>query len=447
MKGVAVIRICVSKVRPQRRIILCLALVAGCSVATLAADTVTGVAHNRTLGQFATGDEVILLRLDQGMQEEARTKTDSQGSFALKVRFTDKPHLLRVLHEGVNYDQQVSAGDAVSVDVFEAAAKVQGLAGSIEIMRTGTKGELLHVSDMIEIRNDSSPPLTQAGERTFEVYLPTHAKIDSVLAASSGKMGVMISATPVPGEPGHFTVNFPLRPGATKLAFNYDLPYDGRATFRTRRLYPLQQLAVMIPPTMKFSSQSPAFQVLPTGNSNYQVQAANRVNAGEGPEFEISGMGALPALQAQAQPPPKAAASVATPAPSASSSSPAPTQGVNASGAVAGSGLSAPASRRKWWVLGVGGFLVLGAGGFLLWRGERLFVNRQFVNRQFVNPGTVAERTGPGSASSSEVLKEELFRLEIDRLHGTISGEEYDSARQALEGTIRRALARAGAKT
>ena len=438
------IRICVSKVRPQRRIILCLALIAGCSVATLAADTVTGVARNRTLGQFASGDEVILLRLDQGMQEEARTKTDSQGSFTLRVQVPDKAHLLRVLHQGVNYDQQVSAGDVVSVDVFDSAARVQGLAGSIEIIRTGTKGDLLHVSDMIEIRNDSSPPLTQAGERTFEVYLPARAKIDSVLAASSGKMGVMISATPVPGEPGHFTVNFPLRPGATKFAFNYDLPYDGRATFRTRRLYPLQQLAVMIPPTMRFSSRSPAFQVLPTGNGNYQVQAVNRVNAGEGPEFEISGAGALPALQAQAPRPPKAPTTVATHAASAPSSSPAATERANALG---GSGLSAPVSRRTWWVLGVGGFFVLGAGGFLLWRGERLFVNRQSVNRLFVNPGTVAERTGQGSASSSEVLKEELFRLEIDRLHGTISGEEYDSARQALEGTIKRALARAGAKT
>jgi hypothetical protein len=427
-----VIRICGSKIRP-RKIILGLALIAGFSVAALAADTVTGVARNRTRGQSAIGDEVILLGLDQGMQEEARTKTDSQGSFTLKLRFIDKLHLLRVLHQGVNYDQQVSAGDAVSIDVFDAATKVQGLAGSIEIIRTGTKENMLHVSDMIEIRNDSSPPRTQAGERTFEVYLPAHAKIDSVLAASSGKMGVIISAKPVAGEPGHFAVNFPLRPGATKFGFNYDLPYDGRVTFRTRRLYPVQQLAVMIPPTMKFSSRSPAFQVLRTGNSNYQVQAANRVNAGEGPEFEISGVGALPALQAQAQPPPRAPTTVATPAPSAPSSSQASTQRANASGTVAGR--SAPASRRKWWVLGVGGFLLLGAGGFLLWR-ERLFVN----------PGPVAEQTGQGSASSSEVLKDELFRLEIDRLHGTISGEEYDSAKQALEGTIKRALTRAGAK-
>jgi hypothetical protein len=100
---------------------------------------------------------------------------------------------------------------------------------------------------------------------------------------------------------------------------------------------------------------------------------------------------------------------------------------------VAGSKPSAPVSRRQWWVLGVGGFLALGAGGFLLWRGERISANS-------------GEQSGQGLAYSSEVLKEGLFRLEIDRLHGTISGEEYDSAKQALEGTIKRALARAGAK-
>jgi hypothetical protein len=111
----------------------------------------------------------------------------------------------------------------------------------------------------------------------------------------------MISATPVPGELGHYTVSFPLRPGATKFAFNYDLPYDGHAAFQTRHAYPLQKLAVMIPPTMNFSSRSSAFEILATGNSGYQVHAANQLAAGEGPGFEVSGTGALPPLGDQAK--------------------------------------------------------------------------------------------------------------------------------------------------
>src|SRR5882762_4902647 len=52
----------------------------------------------------------------------------------------------------------------------------------------------------------------------------------------------------------------------------------------------------MIPPTMRFSSRSSAFEILATGDSRYQVQAANQLKEGEGPEFEVFGTGALPPL-------------------------------------------------------------------------------------------------------------------------------------------------------
>jgi hypothetical protein len=276
-----------------------LALLACCSTAALGANNVTGSVRNQSRGEPAAGDAVILLRLDRGMQEEARAKTDALGAFTFNVQYLDKPYLVRVVHHGVSYDQQASAGDVLSIQVFDAAHRVRGVTGSIEILRAGTTGNLLHVSDLYEIRNESSPALTQAGERTFEAYLPAKAKISSVLAAGPGEIGVVISAAPVPGEAGHYAVSFPLRPGATKLAFNYDLPYDGHAAFQTRHAYPLQQLAVMIPPTMKFSSRSAAFKTLATGNTRYQVQAANQLKAGEGPEFEVSGTGALPPLEDQ----------------------------------------------------------------------------------------------------------------------------------------------------
>lgn len=279
-----------------RRALSVLALLACFSTSALGPNNITGSVRNQSRDEPAAGDEVILARLDAGMQEEARAKTDSQGVFTLNVQHPDEPYLVRVFHQGVSYDQQASAGQALSIQVFDAATHVQGITGTIEILRTGTLGHLLHVSDMVEIKNESSPPLTQAGERTFEVYLPTNAKIDSVLAAGPGKMSVIISAAPVPREPGHYAVNFSLRPGATKFAFNYDLPYRGHAAFQTRHAYPLQQMAVMIPPTMKFSSRSPAFRILPVGNSHYQVQAANQLQAGEGPGFEVSGTGTLPPL-------------------------------------------------------------------------------------------------------------------------------------------------------
>ncbi len=422
----------------RRKLLMGVSYIAVWSAAALAADTITGVVRNQTRSRLAIGDEVILLRLDRGMQEETRTKTDSRGSFLLKVQHPGALHLVRVVHQGVNYDQRASVGDAVSIDVFDAAAKVQGITGSIEIIRIGTNGNLLHICDMVEIRNDSVPPRTKVGERTFEVYLPAHAKMDSVHAAGSGKIGVTISAAPVPGEPGHYTVNFPLRPGATQFAFNYDLPYDGRTVLRTKSRYPLQQLAVMMPPTMKFIARSPAFQVLPTGNNSYQVEAATQVKAGEGSEFEISGMGTLPALQAQIQSPAKpSVAALPVPALSALDNSRARSQGANALSAAPSSGLFARPWWLEWWVLSASAILLFAVGGFLLWRRQHRFASVMTMSAQ--NTEWPRQISAPWVGA----LKDELFQLEVDRLQGTISGEEYVLARQALEGTVERAVARA----
>jgi hypothetical protein len=278
------------------------AVLAFCSIAAPGANNIAGSVRNETRGEPATGDEVLLIRLglDKGMRE-AQAKTDAHGAFTLGVQYPDQPYLVREVHQGISYDQRALVGDALTIQVFDTALQVPGVTGTIEIIRAATKGSLLHVSDLVEIKNESSPPLTQASERTFEAYLPANAKIDSVLAAGPGKISEIISAAPVPGEPGHFTVNFPLRPGATKFAFNYDLPYHGHAAFRIRHKYPLQQFAVMIPPTMKFSSRSLAFEVLAAGDTDYKVHAATQVKAGEGPAFDVYGTGVLPSIQGQAK--------------------------------------------------------------------------------------------------------------------------------------------------
>jgi hypothetical protein len=273
-----------------------LILLACFSAGALPADRITGSVRNESRGEPAAGDEVILIRLDGAIQWETRAKTDAQGLFTLPTQYPDKPYLVRVIHQGVSYDQHASIAQVLSIQAFDAVRRLHGVSCNIEILRVVTNGSLLHISDLVEVKNESNPPLTKAGQRTFEVFLPANAKLDSVLAAGPGETGLIISAASVSGEPGHYTLNFPLRPGATKFAFNYDLPYDGHATFQTRHAYPLRQMAVMIPPTMKFSSRPATFQLLSNGNASYQVQAAYQLRAGEGPSFEVSGTGTLPPL-------------------------------------------------------------------------------------------------------------------------------------------------------
>ena len=396
------------------------------SFTAFGSNTITGWVRNQSRGRPAVGDEVILVRLDQGMREEERTRTDAQGAFWLRVQHRDKPYLVRVKHQNVDYDQRATVGGVITIPVFDAADHVPGISGTIEILRVGEIGKSLHVSDMFEIKNASVPSFTQSGEPTFEVYLPLNAKIDSVLAAGPNNIGVMLSVVPVSGKPGHYAVNFPLLPGITKFAFNYDLPYNGSAAFRTWHAYPLQQLAVMIPTTMKFSSLLSRFQILRTGASNYQVRAVGQVMAGQGPTFTISGTGNFPPLPDQSetkvssQPPvlPKSTVS-----------------GLDHSTPPLSGRTNSDFGTSSLWPM-LQSLLVccalLASCTFIAWRAHKVW-KKAVRGRRIpfaIRPTTLLDG-----------LKNELFQLESDKIRGSISGEEYVSARQALQHIVDRAVA------
>ena len=59
-------------------------------------------------------------------------------------------------------------------------------------------------------------------------------------------------------------------------------------------------------------------------------------------------------------------------------------------------------------------------------------------------PGTGGEALAVGGPSTLNVLKEELFTLETERLQGKISEGEYAEHKTALEQVLRRVLNRGG---
>lgn len=408
------------------RSILRIAVFLSFTPAALASNTITGSVRNQSRGQPAVGDEVILIRIDHGMQVEKHTRTNALGAFSLDMQHPDNPYLVRVKHQDVNYDQRAPVGGAMTISVFDVADHVPGISGTIEILRAGTAGKSLHVSDMIEVNNASSPPFTQTGESTFEVCLPSDAKLDSVLAAGPEKIGMMVSAVPVSGKPGHYAVNFPLQPGATKFAFNYDLPYKGYVAFRTWHLYPLEQLAVMIPTTMEFSSLSSKFQILRTGAGNYRVRAIGPVTAGQGPTFVVSGTGDFPPLPDQTKPKTPSQLPVLPKSSVSASDSNAPP--------LSGQTKLDPAASSLWLTPQalLIGCALLAACALIAWRAREVYRN---VARGYGIPSAVRP------ATLLDGLKNELFQLESDRILGAISGEKYASARQAWEQVVEHAVA------
>src|SRR5579872_2552621 len=283
---------------PSRRFLLA----ARCSVlgtvllllATSAfADSLTGKVTNGTNGKPSAGDDVVLIKLAQGMQEAARGKTDAKGNFSLNVDNLQEPHLVRVNHQGVNYFQPAPPGtSAVNVQVFDVAKKLDAVSTTVDVMRFQAQNGQLQVLELFAVQNSSKPPRSQMSDDNYEIQLPPGAQIDTSLAKAPG--GQPVNSAPVPlNKKGRYTFIFPLRPGETQFEIGYHLPYSGSAKIDPKPLVAQQHFVIMLPKEMQFKADNAArFQAMNDNTAN--VQVATQVQPGEALGFTVSGTGMLP---------------------------------------------------------------------------------------------------------------------------------------------------------
>lgn len=382
------------------------------------ADSITGMVHDRTTGKPAAGDEVVLLRLGEGMQEQSRTNTDAQGGFVLEGTEGSAEYIVRVLHQRVNYDQPATGRTSqLQIEVYDAVDKIPGLSGKMGIVQTESDGRFLKLTEMYAIDNASQPPVTQASPRNLTISLPPKATLD--WAQVKGPGGIWTKAPLAEAKDGKFsyTIDFPLRPGETLFKFSYHLPYQGPTSFHLKVEYPIQKFAVVHPSSMSFKAARPNTFANPglAGGMELEQVLAEPVT-GQIPAFTIAGQGVAPPVTSAGKEPRSGGQSLPalptpqTPALTARISAPTP---------------PASSSDTKQIGLMAGGLAGILAAGIAVWLLTR-------------------KRRLPASPKQPqlEALKDELFQLESDRLHGSISAEEYASSKDALNAGIQRALAR-----
>jgi hypothetical protein len=407
--------------------------------ALAASQTLTGSVTNGTTNKPASGDDVVLLSLMNGMQEAGRTQTDTKGSFALKLDAAG-PHLIRVIHQGVTYHRMAPPGTtSVEVQVFDVAKKVAGIQVTADVMRFQAQGNELGGVRLFAVNNESNPPRTQMNDQNFEFCLPDGAQIDQSMAQTAG--GQPINSAPVPQqEKNRYAFIFPLRPGETQFQVSFHLPYSGQISINPRAIYGSQHFVVMLPKSMQFTAgQGAAF--VPMNDPRQPdaiVQVVSNTTVGQPLDFNLSGTGTL------------------SDASDDSAGAPTPAAG----GAVAGrdsrpgGGLGPPIDapdpleKYRWYILG--GFGVVLAAGAIFVIGRSKTTVPQFASSDLeivdlpiaAKPALIADR----STLLLDALKEELFQLEVEHKQGKISQAEYDKAKTALDQTLERALKRGTAK-
>ena len=112
--------------------------------ATLAiAAPVTGTVTNKTTGKPAAGDPVVLVDVQAGMQEVAKTTTDARGRYTLKTPGNSN-YLVRVTHQGAGYFIAAPQGGGPGdIPVYDVVAKAQGVSCEADVLEMETDGSHL----------------------------------------------------------------------------------------------------------------------------------------------------------------------------------------------------------------------------------------------------------------------------------------------------------------
>ncbi len=421
------------------------------------AETLTGTVNNGTTGKPGAGDDVVLIKLANGMEEAARTKADAKGNF--KFTYDDVgPHLIRAIHQGVTYHRMAPPGTtSVAIDVFDVGKKVEGISVTADVMRFQVENGQLEVVRLFAVNNESKPPKTQMNDHNFEFYLPEGAKVMESMAKTAN--GNPLNSAPVPqADKGRYAFIFPLRPGETQFQVQYAVPYSGSASIDPKALYGMQHFVVMIPKSMQFEPGPGAHfdSMNDPQQTDATVQVATETKAGQPLSFKIAGTGVL--------------ASNTAPEGSTNGGAMGGQEGNSRIGGGPGGGMGPPIDapdplqKYRWWIIG-GFVLALVGGAYYVTTRQRTGFAAGGTGAEFEIPETIpasrayrpqaASASRPPSANAAapqvaparpsmllEALKDELFELEVEHKQGKISQQEYEKAKAALDGTLERAIKR-----
>jgi hypothetical protein len=376
---------------------------------------ITGTVTNKTTGKPATGDAVVLVDVQAGMGEVAKAITDSGGHYKLS-KPGQSSYLVRVTHQGASYFIGAPEGNEPgNISVYDVAAKVDGVVIDEDVIGVvETVNGQLRIVERYAVHNSSMPPRTQWSPRSFEIVLPEEAVVDGASAQRPGRMLTTIKID-ADGPKGHYSFNFPIQPDdgekSTLFQIEYMLPYSGgKFTFHPQVTLPARTLWVMMPKSMSFTAGAGSVFISSPQDPGFQTFVTKNAVPGKALEFTISGTGAIPRDEQQAQ----------------------GSQGAGEPGSQPGGGMANPINtpdpltKYKWWFITIIVLVMSGVAAFMLRK-----------------PATGVV----GSTAVLNVLKEELFTLESDKIAGKITPAEYTELKAALEIVLKRALKRQGTGT
>lgn len=222
-----------------------------------ASAAIHGVVTNETTGKPQAGVEVAVMKLEGGMVQIGSAVSGPDGKFSIDVPppAADVPYLVSGTYQDVAY--HAAARDVttdVNVKVYEKTTDKSAVKYAVEQLIAEPRSDRLMISEIYTVRNETSPPRTLVAtgtdKDTFH-FTAAHGLVQDLQVAISGPSALPLKQTATEHDKGVYGVEFPFRPGETKIEVNYRLPYDSSFTFEKSSTKSLlsgsPEIAVIVP--------------------------------------------------------------------------------------------------------------------------------------------------------------------------------------------------------
>ena len=198
---------------------------------------VTGTVVNRTTGQPQSGATVGFYKLVNAFQLAEEVKTDARGNFSIDDSPDGaKPNMIRTTYQGVGYIHMLPPGSpaaGLTLDVYNASAQPGAAKVSKHMILFQPSGGQLTVNETYIIENNGKTSWNNPAGGALHVWLPAAAKGQAdVNATAADANGMGIPATLAKTSAADvFAVNFPIKPGETRIDVDYTVPYEEGAPY------------------------------------------------------------------------------------------------------------------------------------------------------------------------------------------------------------------------
>lgn len=186
---------------------------------------VDGTVINRTTSKPQPNATVTLYKLGQaGMEALESVKSDGQGKFTMQATPAGGPHLVQAAFDGVTYNKMLPPGTpstGLEVEVYAASPTPAGVKVKQHVFILEPANGKLQVAENIVYENSGTRAFNDPAG-SVRLYLPAETQGKARIMCEAPR-SMPIERTPKPVKDNVYSVDFPIKPGETRIQANYEM--------------------------------------------------------------------------------------------------------------------------------------------------------------------------------------------------------------------------------